>query len=170
MLINQLESKSCVGCGGQVVPAEAALRQVLTGRFSFISYKNFVIVIVASHYTDARGNTPFYISKDIPMFSAFGWCIRKGAPFRESFTRLMARLHASGIITWWSVEVMAARVRAERKAATLPHLSYDEDKQVVLSLDHMQGAFYLLLGGSCVALLTLLGETILPSHLLSVVT
>ncbi|XP_069190882.1 uncharacterized protein [Procambarus clarkii] len=131
----------------EVLEVDEALKKVLAGGFAFISYKNFITVIVAVNYTDPRGNSPFYISKDIPMFSTFGWCIRKGAPYHRRFTQLMGRLIAAGVITHWREDVIARR---------------EEDKEVVLSLSHMQGAFYLLVVGSAAAFLALLGENFIP--------
>nr|XP_045610238.1 probable glutamate receptor [Procambarus clarkii] len=60
----------------EVIEEDEALKKVLAGKFSFISFKNFVTVNVATHFTDERGNNPFHTSRGIPMFAAFGWCIR----------------------------------------------------------------------------------------------
>ncbi|XP_045590487.2 glutamate receptor ionotropic, delta-1-like [Procambarus clarkii] len=151
----------------EVMQVDDALRKVLAGGFSFISYKNYVTVIIETRYSDVRGNTPLYISnKAFPILAAFGWGIRKGAPFLQRFTQLMTRLEAAGIITYWTGDLMARRVREERKAPTLltttilVNTNQDEGEEVVLSLNHLQGAFYMLLVGSCVAFLTLLGENL----------
>ncbi|XP_069169896.1 glutamate receptor ionotropic, delta-1-like [Procambarus clarkii] len=151
----------------ELMQVDDALRKVLAGGFSFISYKNYVTVIIETRYSDARGNTPLYISKKaFPILADYGWCIRKGAPFHQRFAQLINRLEAAGIITYWTEDVMARRVREDKKVATLHNTTLlgnanqDEGEEVVLSLNHLQGAFYMLLVGSCVAFLTLLGENL----------
>ncbi|XP_042221842.1 glutamate receptor 3.3-like, partial [Homarus americanus] len=51
-----------------------AFEKVLAGGYSFISFKNYVSVIIASSYSDSFGSTPFYIGKEeIPIFVVSGW-------------------------------------------------------------------------------------------------
>ncbi|XP_069188819.1 glutamate receptor-like [Procambarus clarkii] len=151
----------------EVGQVDEALKKVLAGGFSFISYKNYVTVIVKIRFTDARGDTSLYISKALPMFLDFGWCVRRGAPFYKRFQHLMTHLEDAGIISYWLEDVIAKRVREERKALAnttlLGNVIQDEGKQVVLSLNHLQGAFYVLLVGSGAALLLLLGENLAHS-------
>ncbi|XP_069182988.1 probable glutamate receptor [Procambarus clarkii] len=61
----------------EVMQVEEALKKVLAGGFSFIGFKTTGIITIAAHYTDLRGNTPFFISKNIPVLAAFGWCLRQ---------------------------------------------------------------------------------------------
>nr|XP_045620084.1 glutamate receptor ionotropic, NMDA 2A-like [Procambarus clarkii] len=150
----------------EVIREDEPLKKVLAGGFSLIFLKDFATINIATRYTDARGNTPFYISRDIPVFLGAGWCIRKGAPFRKEFSQLMTRLDAAGFTTYWPADVIASKVREKRKAlkldttTVLGDIFQDEGEEVVLSLNHLQGAFYMLLVGSCVAFLTLLGENL----------
>nr|XP_045593090.1 glutamate receptor ionotropic, delta-2-like [Procambarus clarkii] len=150
----------------EIIKEADPLKMVLAGGLSLIFPKNFAIINVATRYTDERGNTPFYISRGIPMVLSMGWCIRKGAPFRQRFNQLLTRLDAAGVITSWTDDVMAKKVKEMRKALksdTNPILGdaiQDDGQQMVLSLNHLQGAFYMLLVGSCVAFLTLLVENL----------
>nr|XP_045587440.1 ionotropic receptor 21a-like [Procambarus clarkii] len=99
----------------EVVKDDEALKKVLAGGFSFIIYKIFVTINIATRYTDGRGNTPFYMSRDIPMFVGSGWCIRKGAPFSQRFNQLITRLNAAGIINYWTKDLLANIAREKRK-------------------------------------------------------
>nr|XP_045610230.1 uncharacterized protein LOC123765597 [Procambarus clarkii] len=150
----------------EVVQDDEALKKVLAGRFSFIIHRIFVTINIAARYTDARGNTPFYMSRDIPLFVGSGWCFRKGAPFSQRFNQLITRLNAAGIITYWTKDLIGNIAREKRKVVKEDtenihgDVYQDEGQQVVLSLNHLQGAFYVLLVGSCVAFLTLLGENL----------
>ncbi|XP_050714140.1 uncharacterized protein LOC126997128 [Eriocheir sinensis] len=99
----------------EVMEARLALRKVLQGRHSLIDFKNYIRVVIASEYTDAQGNTPFYISNDgISILATFGWAFRKGAPFYRLFQNLMIRLEDAGIIHRWTEEVIAQRVRESK--------------------------------------------------------
>nr|XP_053641777.1 probable glutamate receptor [Cherax quadricarinatus] len=151
----------------EVMPMDVGLKRVLAGGFSIISFKNYINVIVGSRYTDAYGNTPFYTSKNaVPILAAFGWGIRRGAPFYQRFTELITHLDDAAIISYWTDDLISRKTREERNSAPLEftaihvNVSKGEDKEVVLTMNHLQGAFYLLLVGSGVAFLTLLGENL----------
>lgn len=61
----------------QVLDAKEALMKVQEGGYSFISFKNYISVIVASQFADNKGQTPFYISNQgIYIQAAFGWGFR----------------------------------------------------------------------------------------------
>nr|XP_053632776.1 glutamate receptor ionotropic, delta-1-like [Cherax quadricarinatus] len=148
----------------EVLTLKEALKKVLAGRYSIIAVKNYITVIVMSWYTDAGGQTPVYISnKGVNIIACFGWAYRKGSPFKERFIQLISRLEDAGIIKYWTDDVIEKRVKENRKTSALdshPVLQTikEENNQVVLGIDHLQGAFYLLFVGSVIALLTLLLE------------
>ncbi|XP_071524248.1 glutamate receptor ionotropic, kainate 2-like [Panulirus ornatus] len=61
----------------EVLDGRDALYKVLAGGYSFISFKNYISVIVASQHSDERGYIPFHISnKGIHILAAFGWGFR----------------------------------------------------------------------------------------------
>ncbi|XP_063876910.1 uncharacterized protein LOC135109461 [Scylla paramamosain] len=149
---------------------DEALKRVLAGGFSFISFSNYVKVAVASNYADALGNSPFHLSREeVPVMAVFGWPVRSGAPFQYRFRDVMNRLEDAGITPHWKDEVIALRVKQNRadaskgqdgnspyEAASFKQLEASQD--LVLGIMHLQGAFYVLLFGSGIAFLTLLGE------------
>ncbi|XP_071545485.1 glutamate receptor 1-like [Panulirus ornatus] len=142
-----------------------ALKRVLAGSFTLISFKNYVTSVIYTRFADHSGRTPFHIgSNEIPVLVYFGWGIRKGAPFYQPFKKMMSRLHDAGIVPYWGDDVLARHIRENREDPELEDLishmeaSKKESSQVVLELQHLQGAFYLLLFGSGVACLFLLGE------------
>ncbi|XP_063885541.1 glutamate receptor ionotropic, delta-2-like [Scylla paramamosain] len=152
----------------KVLVADAALEKVMSGKFSFIIVKNYISVVLANRYTDKQGHTPFYISKGGFYFLAsFGWAFRKGAPYYGHFQQLMHRLEDAGIISQWTSEVVEQRVRENRAVAPLyqnTKLRYSEKgayADEVLGMDHLQGAFYLLFLGSCVAFVILVIENVM---------
>nr|XP_045588862.1 uncharacterized protein LOC123750795 [Procambarus clarkii] len=61
----------------ELLQVKEAFKKVVAGGYSFISFKNYAKVIIASSYTDTFGNTPFYIGKEeIPIFVVSGWGFR----------------------------------------------------------------------------------------------
>ncbi|XP_071531492.1 glutamate receptor ionotropic, delta-1-like [Panulirus ornatus] len=155
----------------EVLVAEEALKKVLKGGYSLIDFENYIAIIIAAHYTDVYGNTPFFVSKKgFAVISSYGWSFRKGAPFYLRFSQLMHRLEDAGIVNHWIQDTLDRRVRQIRKATDLKPqanqriVSQEDNIRVVLGLQHLQGAFYLLLLGSGVSIIVLIGENLAPQH------
>ncbi|XP_069169880.1 uncharacterized protein [Procambarus clarkii] len=151
----------------QALTITEALEKVKKGGYSFLSSKHFISITVASRYADKQGQTPFYISKnEIAIFLSFGLGFRKGSPLFPRVEQLVQRLEVSGIMQHWTDELVAKRVRDEKEAAQQDHsvlldnTTHHDGREVKLGLQHLQGAFYFLILGSCVAFLTLLGENL----------
>ncbi|XP_042233435.1 uncharacterized protein LOC121873798 [Homarus americanus] len=155
----------------ETVSLAEALQKVKGGGYSFLAVNFKIEVELASYHTDNYGQSPFYISKKgLVLIAAFGWGFRKGAPFYQRFRQLVLQLEDCGIIPYWTEELQAQRVKENRAAAametraavgnTLP----DDNAEVVLGLNHLQGAFYLLFLGAFLSILTLLAENVNHSH------
>ncbi|KAK4308726.1 hypothetical protein Pmani_019588 [Petrolisthes manimaculis] len=146
------------------------LEKVVRGRFSLLTVRNHITVIVASYYTDHQGQTPVYISPtSVFTFPSFGWIFRKGAPFYKRFQTILTSLVESGIMQVWKEDVIAKRVKETKDSDTFKlyisqETTMQDNTRVVLGLHHLQGAFYLLFLGCGLAFLTLLGEK-LESHI-----
>ncbi|KAG7162412.1 putative variant ionotropic glutamate receptor-like 26 [Homarus americanus] len=155
----------------EILPVDEALSNVKKGGFSFLTFREYVSIIIASRYTDSLGNTPFYVSKiSVSMVAVFGWGTRKGAPFYPRFSQLMSLLEDAGITAYWKADVRVRRVRENRAAAALDtqanqmYTQQVDRRQLVLRLGQLQGAFYLLFLGCGISFLTLLGENLVHSH------
>nr|XP_053641767.1 uncharacterized protein LOC128695285 [Cherax quadricarinatus] len=172
-LMEQSPPDPPVSVSGRKVSREEALQKVLEGHYTLIVWENNLIITIASHYTDSHGNTPYFISKKgVSIMAAFGWGFRKGAPFYQRFQRLMSRLEDAGLIKYWTQDVIATRVRENRAAAALnPQVvlgdTGTDNTEVVLGMQHLQGAFYVLFLGSFFAILILLWENLSYSRSLS---
>ncbi|XP_069995907.1 glutamate receptor ionotropic, kainate 1-like [Penaeus vannamei] len=156
----------------QVVSTDERLERVRRDAFAFLSWRNILRVTVASKYTDARGDTPFHISKNgLSILSGFGWGFRKGAPFQHRFAALLMRLRESGLLDYWMDEVMTSRIKQNREKilgkkeqqqlqlTNLPPTPQGESgRVVVLGLQHLQGAFYGLFLGHALAAAVLAAE------------
>ncbi|XP_042213556.1 uncharacterized protein LOC121860462, partial [Homarus americanus] len=136
----------------EVLDWQEGLLNVQEGGYTFISMVKHLTVIVASHYTDARGQTPFYISqRGVYSLPDYGWGFRKGAPFYTRFSTLMARLGDTGIMSYWIDDVIARHVKKTRDEASEAEKGgqpmTDDSREVVLGLHHLQGSFYLYCSG-----------------------
>ena len=53
------------------------LQKVLEGRYSMVSVKNYIMVIMASSYLDKYGQMPFHMGREERgILACFGWGIR----------------------------------------------------------------------------------------------
>ncbi|KAK3893602.1 hypothetical protein Pcinc_002592 [Petrolisthes cinctipes] len=154
----------------EVIEAHKGLKKILRNGYSLLAVTNYITVEASSYYGDGHGNIPFFITKkSVTMFSFFAWGFRLGAPFYHRFNRMTQQLDAAGIITLWVNQVINQRIKDNRHIAELTGGIYygdkseSEDGHVVLGLDHLQGAFYLLFLGAIVCLLGLLVEILIHS-------
>ncbi|XP_063885529.1 probable glutamate receptor [Scylla paramamosain] len=154
----------------ELLSTEEAVKRVMKGRFAMIIYENYMAPIIATRYTDSLGRTPFYISKEsFPIMAAFGWGFRKGAPFFRRMNQMLNSLRDAGIITYWTKEVIAQRIREEREKRRtetydiLTDFQKEDDSVIALGIQHLQGAFILLGIGSVVAMLSFIVEFIAVS-------
>ncbi|XP_069190332.1 glutamate receptor-like [Procambarus clarkii] len=135
-----------------------AIQLLLAGRFSYITFKTDTMMEFDSH-----DSSPFYTSStQYPMFAGGAWGIRQGAPFLHNINKMMSRIIESGLVELWLVQLTKkynsrAKLVGEAKT-TRPQ---GEGARVVLSLDHLQSAFYLLFLGHGAALIALLLEVCL---------
>ena len=61
----------------QIFNFKELLQKVTEGRFSLISVKNYLMVIMASNYVDKYGQIPFHIGTDERFIQVcFGWGVR----------------------------------------------------------------------------------------------
>ncbi|KAK4313627.1 hypothetical protein Pmani_015031 [Petrolisthes manimaculis] len=148
----------------ELVTSDEGLNKVLKNHYSLLDLTYYITIHIASRYTDARGQTPFFISKKgFSLMATFGWGVRLGAPFHQRFNKLTLQLEAAGITSYLLQDVISQRIKENRindKLADRKNFGEDDTDAVVLSLDHMQGSFYLLFLGCGLAVLTLLGEKV----------
>ncbi|XP_071545439.1 glutamate receptor ionotropic, kainate 2-like [Panulirus ornatus] len=154
--------------GMQYALAEEQFRRVLKGGYSHLTYKNLGMAIVGASITDNRGYTPIYVSKtEYLLFLGLAWGFRRGAPFRHRISMMMQHMVDAGLIAYWIEDVLADHMRnarEEREKGGQEEVNQYEifevaDRNVTFGLGHLQGAFYLLLLGFALALLSFGGET-----------
>ncbi|XP_053634054.2 glutamate receptor-like isoform X1 [Cherax quadricarinatus] len=142
---------------------ENGLERILRGHHSVIANMYTATIVISSRYTDTHGFTPFHISKtSYPVFAGVAWGFRRGAPFRQRFSLIKQRMIESGLIDHWMSEAITAAAKDGEKAyATYKPMASsmsESQGETVLSLQHLQGGFYLLFLGYVFAFLALLQE------------
>ncbi|XP_063600290.1 ionotropic receptor 93a-like [Penaeus indicus] len=156
----------------EVLNIEAQLDRVLDGRHAFFTWKYYIKTIIASRYTNRYGYTPIHLGRQEFIPGSCGWGVRKGAPFLSAIDRIKDRLAEAGLIDYWLYVLFESKMKKERaqRWSQKPSESADEDDPayvtnevnaggIVLNLNHLQGAFYLLFLGYGAGLIALLAET-----------
>ncbi|XP_050693186.1 glutamate receptor ionotropic, delta-2-like isoform X2 [Eriocheir sinensis] len=166
---------SQISRGMEILDPEAGLRRVLDGRFSFIMHQSEVLVYVKALYEDGDRKGPFHIGTTRyanPAGNAVG--TRKGAPFLDAMNKRIQGLFEMGIIDFWieegnsilarqrKLKIHNSKSQGSHALSAPPWLAYKNSGrgEVVLGLEHLQGAFYLLFLGHGIALLFLVVERI----------
>ncbi|XP_071533847.1 glutamate receptor ionotropic, kainate glr-3-like [Panulirus ornatus] len=161
----------------QYAQEEDQFQRVLKGGYSYITYQEGGIAAVATRYTNSRGYTPIHVSRTgYREFAGDAWGFRRGAPFLPRISRMIQNLLEAGFVDYWQKEMRAGYMRKrklmrkgkaeEEDAREIVAYEYSEvdDGQVVLGLNHLQGAFYLLLLGGGLSILLLLWENLTCHH------
>ncbi|XP_064096267.1 uncharacterized protein LOC135208055 [Macrobrachium nipponense] len=141
------------------------LTRVLKGHHAFLTWKYYIKAIILSSYTDSRGYTPLHTGQaEYINYGGYGWGFRKGAPFRRRIDKVKLRLIESGLINYWIDDLILTSSRKARKNNlkkwTLPQVEEGNGGEVVLSLLHLQGTFYVLSLGFCLAFIVLIAENL----------
>ncbi|KAK4301573.1 hypothetical protein Pmani_026351 [Petrolisthes manimaculis] len=122
-------------------------------------------ILLATRYTDKTGYTPIHISTTkYRLFSGNSMGIRPGALFLRRFHLTRQRLQEAGLISFWTDDVLNSRkilIRKEQRLTEqfdeLASITQDE-RQVVLGVQQLLGAFLMLAMGSILACLFLIAE------------
>ncbi|KAK3875114.1 hypothetical protein Pcinc_019993 [Petrolisthes cinctipes] len=155
----------------KVLSTEEHMNEVLKGRHAFFTWKYYIKTIIASRYTDTRGNTPIHVGREEFIPGSTGWGVRKGLPFLDPIDRIHDSLDEAGLIDYWLEKLFETTMRKTRVlqgddgdgggGEYLESGMVDGSGRgmvLVLNLNHLQGAFYLLFLGYIAAALTLVCE------------
>ncbi|KAK3866679.1 hypothetical protein Pcinc_027792 [Petrolisthes cinctipes] len=147
-----------------------SMELVLEGQFSCISWLSFINTDLAAVYGDPASSPFHFSSTTYPIGAGNAWGFRKGAPFLGVIRRMKQRMIEAGLVKHWEEMFVSAYVNNDQSNLTLQHNSYPSQDdgsvgQEVLGLEHLEGAFYLLLFGHALATLVLIVETFIVPFL-----
>ncbi|KAK7074315.1 hypothetical protein SK128_025053 [Halocaridina rubra] len=148
---------------------EEHMTKVMEGKHAFFNSKWYIKHVIASQYTNTLGYTPLHFSQhQYPTSAGSVWGVRRGGIFNYAITRTRVRLTEVGLFAFWMDDVIntrAKQVRRELKEKggginfqNIGAETMNANTQEVLSLNHLQGAFYILFAGTLLAFTILLLE------------
>ncbi|XP_064103789.1 glutamate receptor ionotropic, delta-2-like isoform X3 [Macrobrachium nipponense] len=142
-----------------VRPIAEEMKLVNQGKHAFFTWRNYVKSFIAAEYTDRNGYTPMYISRQYYLeTSGAYWGTRKGAPFLRTIIDIKQRLFEGRILDLWLNQIFRETTKRARDKNGLSSYIQDDGNQVVLNLNHLQGAFYVFFIGMLMAVLVLMSE------------
>lgn len=100
-------------------------------------------------FTSATGEPQLHVATSDFFPSEIGWAMTPGCPFRDKFNQQIRRLLEAGLLTRWLDQLIHDPGRREAQESQEPQQA--EGAQQSLTLDHVQGAYYVLFIGCVVS-------------------
>ncbi|XP_068230605.1 probable glutamate receptor isoform X1 [Palaemon carinicauda] len=155
--------------GMEIQPNDQQVERILKEKHVLI-IKEFLFKSLKSAIARSRrGPSPFYFGKSEYFANGDGWTFRQNAPFFDAIDMKLQQLTETGHITHWLRQLIGtspddicdgSTCEKETEAAHVDMTNTESSRQVVLSLNHLQSAFYLLGLGVGLAALVFVGENI----------
>ncbi|XP_064120826.1 glutamate receptor ionotropic, delta-2-like [Macrobrachium nipponense] len=125
------------------------MKRAITEKFVFIISEGFATSIAKKMGASRK----FYFGRETFLPLRIGLPCRTGAPYLESFSRAILRMVEGGLLSKWEVDEYGkfAEERTDKDGET---------NTVVITIVHIQAAFYVLLLGICLAVIVLVIENI----------
>ncbi|XP_066982668.1 ionotropic receptor 21a-like [Macrobrachium rosenbergii] len=97
------------------------------------------------------GEQKFYVGREVFYPMSIGFVFPQGAPYQRPFSKVLRRLVDAGLVMKWD--------KGEIEKSTKKHHEEDEgSSSLVITLTHLQAAFFLMFLGYLVATMALLAE------------
>jgi hypothetical protein len=138
---------------------DVAQARVAEGTLAFLFDEYLVEYNIALKYKDANGAPSICKIKDDFAFSFIAIHVPKGFPLKTTYDQVLLFLMQAGFVNvWWDHLKYMASLEGSRKFGSPP------GEYVVLTLKHLQSAFYFLLIGYAMSALLLLIELLCQYH------
>ncbi|XP_045127229.1 ionotropic receptor 21a-like isoform X2 [Portunus trituberculatus] len=156
-----------------VTSVKEGLQQILEERKAFFHERYNTMLQIAEYFTNPDGSTRLYVARQNVIPNYAGWMMPHDAPYKQDVDRSLLRVIESGLKekftdnmlreAWQEIRLKQKeypKTEQEEKDETEedPNKDQSDDLHKSLSLDHMQGAFWILLLGSVLGVLAFLGE------------
>ncbi|XP_042203118.1 ionotropic receptor 21a-like isoform X1 [Homarus americanus] len=135
-----------------------SMERVLGGNYAFISWKTYFRNLIARDYTDRNGATLVHIAREDFFPGGFGWAFPKDSPYLVTFDEVFQRMIESGLIQKWMTDLIQLSARENREDLEL--LEPEVKGPQAFTIYHLQGIFFIMMGGFLLTLLAFLGETL----------
>ncbi|XP_045618219.1 glutamate receptor ionotropic, delta-2-like [Procambarus clarkii] len=138
---------------------KASMERVMEGNYAFISWKTYFRNLIARDYSDRNGASKVYIAREEFFPGGFGWAFPKHSPYLPAFDQVFQRLIESGLVDKWMEDLIQLSASENREKPKL--LEPEVKGPQPFTVYHLQGIFFIMLGGYMLALLSFLGEALL---------
>jgi hypothetical protein len=141
------------------VDVELSQARVAEGTLAFL-YDSFPLEYnIALKYKDANGVPKICKIKDDFKFSLIVMHVPKGFPLMPKYDKVLLGLQQGGIVNWWWEQLKYTASLERAKIFGSPSGEF-----IVLTLKHLQSAFYFLLIGYALSVILLLVELSYHHH------
>ncbi|XP_050706694.1 glutamate receptor 2-like [Eriocheir sinensis] len=142
------------------------LQQISEQKKAFFHERYNTLLEIAERFTEADGSTPLYVAREnvIPNYAA--WMMPHDAPYKSDVDQGLLRIIESGLKEKFTDDMLREawqEIRLKKRdhqEAKVGSSVQTDDHQKSLSMNHMQGAFWILLLGALLASGAFLGELI----------
>jgi len=142
-----------------IVDVDLAQARVAEGTLAFLWSKLPVEYNIAFKYKNANGVPSICMIKDEFTFNLVTMLVPKGFPLQPKYDQVLLALIQAGLIDWWWDHLKyAVSMEGARKFGSPP------GEYIVLTLKHLQSAFYFLLIGYALSVLLFLIELSCQHH------
>ncbi|XP_053655872.1 ionotropic receptor 93a-like [Cherax quadricarinatus] len=144
-----------------IVPSvEIGLQEAIDRKQAHLENRRYQQLRIAELFTRADGSSKLYIGRESVLPGQAAWPIPHDAPYRPMLDRCLMAVIEAGLYEKWSKDLLTeAQVESRRKKRNLLQQQQQEQKQErkedfdsnsnigSLTIEHLQGAFMLLLLG-----------------------
>jgi hypothetical protein len=135
------------------IDVDLAHARFAEGTLSFLDSTVRVEYKIALKYSNANGVPSICMIKDDFACNLVTMFVPKGFPLKQKYDKVLLALQQAGLVNWWLERLKyTASLEGARKFGSPP------GEYIVLTLKHLQSAFYFLLVGYTMSVLLFLVE------------
>ncbi|XP_068216334.1 glutamate receptor ionotropic, kainate 3-like [Palaemon carinicauda] len=152
--------------GMEIQPIEEQAVRILREKHALLVaeylFKSLKVTIAKTR----GGISPYYFGKTHYFVNGDGWAFRRNAPYYDAIDMKIQQLDETGHITQWLKQLIGTTPDDDKENLGKEETVISEEQnseststgQVVLTLNHLQSAFYLFSMGIFVSILAFVGE------------
>lgn len=130
-----------------LIDDECLNRAAFKKDFAVLKNKKQMRYLIPKYYTDSKGKSLLFAFADTFIYIIPKYYVLPGFPLLERMNHFLLLFHANGLVDKWHHDISDS---IKKKVDSPEHEN--------LSLGHLQGAFYLLIVGYTISVLTFVNE------------
>lgn len=155
-----------------IATPQEGLREALETNMAYFHERLNVGINIASHFTNADGQSKLYVAKENVMPGYAAWMVPHDAPYRDNINRILMPVFEAGLLNKWAEDVMRDKKREilrQRQNNKNNRTSNDilqkdtggNNGLLALTVVHIQGPLFILFIGIGLASFIFLAELII---------